>query len=199
MAAKMVLAALKHIWATLEPTSCSHALIGGLSLSFWKHVRTTQDVDLLIDSGSAGVEALLEVLKKAGIRTKRQPPIIDLKSLRIVQLLYEPKDAFMEIQIDLLLAESEFHREALARRVPAWISEMNFEFSTLSCEDLIIMKMNAGRIIDRADAAALLRLNRESLNLNYLLKWVKKLNLNSEWSEIWNESSPDEPIPGLKD
>ena len=80
MGAKMVLAALKHIWANLEPTSCSHALIGGLSLSFWKHVRTTQDVDLLIDSGSAGVEALLEVLKKAGIRTKRQPPIIDLKS-----------------------------------------------------------------------------------------------------------------------
>jgi hypothetical protein len=31
MAAKMVLAALKHIWATLEPTCCSHALIGGLS------------------------------------------------------------------------------------------------------------------------------------------------------------------------
>ena len=59
MAAKMVLAALKHIWATLEPTSCSHALIGGLSFSFWKHVRTTQDVDLLIDSGSAR-ELLLE-------------------------------------------------------------------------------------------------------------------------------------------
>jgi hypothetical protein len=80
MAAKMVLAALKHIWATPEPTCCSHALIGGLSLSFWKHVRTTQDVDLLIDLGSAGVEALLNVLKQAGIRTKHQPPIIDLKS-----------------------------------------------------------------------------------------------------------------------
>ena len=93
--------------------------MGGLSLSFWKHVRSTQDVDLLIDPGTAGVEAILEVLQQARVRTKRQPPVIDLGSVRIVQLLYEPKDAFMEIQIDLLLAESTFHREALARRVPA--------------------------------------------------------------------------------
>lgn len=193
MAAKMVLAALKHIIATLEATHCSHALIGGLSLSFWKHVRTTQDMDLLIDPGDAGVEALLKVLQKTGIRTKRQPPIVDLKSFRLVQLLYEPIDAFMEIQIDLLLAESEFHRVALARKVPALISEINLEFFTLTCEDLMIMKMNAGRIIDRADAAALLRLNRQGLNMPYILAWVKKLNLHSEWLEIWNESFPNEP------
>ena len=48
MAAKVVLAALSHIWATLEPTGCSCALMGGLSLSFWRHVRSTQDVDLLV-------------------------------------------------------------------------------------------------------------------------------------------------------
>ena len=195
MAAKVVLAALRHVWATLEPTHCPRALIGGLSLSFWKHVRSTQDVDLLIDPGPTGVEAILDVLQQAGVRTKRQPPVVDLGSVRVVQLLHEPKDALMEIQIDLLLAESAFHREALARRVPARLSDVGFELFTLSCEDLLILKMNAGRIIDKADAAALLRLNRASLDMPYLLKCVTQLNLRPEWAEIWSEAIPEEPLP----
>lgn len=150
MANKVVLAALQHVWATLEPTHCPRALIGGLSLSFWKHVRSTQDVDLLIDPAPFGIEPILDLLKQAGVQTKRQPPVVDLGSVRVVQLLYEPKDAFMDVQIDLLLAESAFHREALARRVPVRLNDVEFELFTLSCEDLLILKMSAGRIIDRA-------------------------------------------------
>ena len=197
MAAKVVLAALRHVWTTLEPTGCPRALMGGLSLSFWRHVRSTQDVDLLIDLGPMGIEELLEVLRQAGIRTKRQPPVVDLGSVRIIQLLYEPKEAFLDIQIDLLLAESAFHREALARRVPARLSDTDLDLFTLSCEDLLILKMTAGRIIDRADAAALLRLNRAGLDVSYLLKWVTQLHLGTEWTEVWREAVPDEPIPEI--
>src|SRR5581483_7231518 len=108
----------------------------------------------------------------ARIRTKHQPPVTDLGSVRIVQLLYEPKGAFLDIQIDLLLAESAFQREALARRIPVRLSDLDLNLYTLSCEDLLILKMNAGRLIDRADGAALLRLNRAGLDLMYLLAWV---------------------------
>jgi hypothetical protein len=195
MAAKVVLAALSHVWAALEPTHCPAALMGGLSLSFWRHVRSTQDVDVLIDPSHAGVEAIMDVLREAGVRTKRQPPVVDLGSIRVVQLLYEPKEAFLDIQIDLLLAESAFHREALARRVPARLSDLDIDFFTVSCEDLLILKMNAGRIIDRADAAALLRLNHASLDMPYLLKWVTQLNLVAEWAEIWSEAVPEQSLP----
>jgi hypothetical protein len=195
MAAKLVLAALKHIWTTLESTDCPRALMGGLSLSFWKHVRNTQDVDLLIDPGPAGIYPLLEMLLRANLRMKRQPPVIDLGSVRVVQLLYEPKDAFLDIQIDLLLAESTFHREALTRRVPARLPDLDLDLWTLSCEDMLVLKMNAGRIIDRADAAALLRLNRAGLHLPYLLRWVAQMGLSLEWKQIWTEAFPGESVP----
>jgi hypothetical protein len=69
----------------------------------------------------------------------------------------------------------------------------------LSCEDILILKMTAGRIIDRADAAALLRLNRVGLNLAYLTRWVTQLNLGAEWNEIWSEAFPGEPsAPALE-
>ena len=115
--------------------------------------------------------------------------------MRIVQLLYEPKDAFVDVQIDLLLAESEFHRQALARRIPARLTDLDVELFTLSCEDMLVLKMSAGRIIDRADAAALLRLNRTGLDLGYLLTWVNRLALADEWAEIWQEALPGEPPP----
>src|SRR5262245_60277385 len=99
MASRAVLTALRHVWTTLEPTGCLCALMGGLSLSLWKHVRNTRDVDLMIDAGSAGFEPLLEGLRQADVRTKHKPPVIDLGSVRIVQLLYEPKDAFLDVQI----------------------------------------------------------------------------------------------------
>jgi hypothetical protein len=195
MAGEIVLAALGHVWATLEPTKCACALMGGLSLSFWKHVRNTRDVDILIDPSPSSIEGILGTLRQAGVRTKREPPILDLGSVRLVQLLYEPEGAFLDIQIDLLLAECEFHREALRRRLPARLAGVEFELSTLTCEDIVILKIMAGRMIDRADAAALLRLNRATLDIPYLLKWVRHLRLDAEWDEIWREAFPGEPLP----
>jgi hypothetical protein len=55
--------------------------------------------------------------------------------------------------------------------------------------------MNAGRLIDRADAAALLRSNRATLDLPYLLKWVKQFNLDTEWTQTWMEAIPGESVP----
>ncbi len=162
MATKAVLAALSHVWVALKPTNCPRALMGGLSLPLWKHVRTTRDVDLLISLEGTSVEAVLEVLQLAGIRTRHDPPVLDLGSVRIIQLLYQPKDAFLNVPIDMLLAESAFHREALARRSLARLSDLNIDLYTLSCEDILILKMNAGRIIDRADGAALLRESRHT-------------------------------------
>jgi hypothetical protein len=50
-------------------------------------------------------------------------------------------------------------------------------------------------LIDKADAAALLRLNRSALDIAYVLKWVKQFALEAELAQIWGEASPGEPPP----
>jgi hypothetical protein len=86
---------------------------------------------------------------------------------------------------------------ALAHRTPALLPGLDVEIFVLSCEDLILHKLIAGRIIDRADAAALLRANRAGVNLPYLQDWVGRLALHSGWSEIWEEAFPGETAPHL--
>jgi hypothetical protein len=50
-------------------------------------------------------------------------------------------------------------------------------------------------MIDRADAAMLLRENRGAIDLNHLSHWVKRLSLMSDFAVIWNEAFPGESLP----
>jgi hypothetical protein len=71
--------------------------------------------------------------------------------------------------------------------------ELDITVSVLSCEDLIIHKLVAGRIIDRVDVVALLGANQESLDTAYLEKWVRQLALEPEWTKVWAEAFPNGP------
>jgi hypothetical protein len=42
---------------------------------------------------------------------------------------------------------------------------LDIELDVLTCEDLIVHKLLAGRLVDRADAATLLRVNRADLDI----------------------------------
>lgn len=65
----------------------------------------------------------------------------------------------------------------------------------LSCDDVIIYKLIARRIIDLADAANLLRLNRATLDLGYLGRWVARHKLSTKFEPVWQEEFPGETAP----
>ena len=67
----------------------------------------------MINLGTLEADALLGVLQQAGFRPKRHPAIVNLGALRALQLLYEPPGAFVDLQVDVLLTDSDYHRQAL--------------------------------------------------------------------------------------
>lgn len=194
MAGDVVLDTLRHAWLTLQPFNAPMAVMGGLALAAWEHVRATRDVDLLIGIEFSQSDELLRRLAAAGFRAKRNPPMLTLGNLRLVQLLYEPPGTLLDLQVDLLLAESEYHRTALSRRVATRLPGLDVELFVLTCEDLILHKLLAGRILDRADCAALLAANRHTLDRPYLVRWSKDLGVAAELSDVWAAALPDEPL-----
>ena len=48
------------------------------------------------------------------MRPKGHEATIRLGDLEVFQLLYEPPETFVDLQIDLLLGESSYHQEASA-------------------------------------------------------------------------------------
>ncbi len=195
MTGNAVLLSLRHVWLTLEHLGVPAALAGGLALAVWKHARATRDVDLLISVEDEHVEELLRSLRAAGIRPRRTQPVATLGKLEVIQLLYEPPESFVDLQVDLLLARTDYPLEALRRRVAVQLPGLDVTIAVLTCEDLVVHKLLAGRLIDRVDAAALLRANRPAVNLTYLFRWAEELDLLSDLAETWSEAFPGERVP----
>jgi hypothetical protein len=172
------------------------ALMGGIALAAWNHVRATRDVDVLIAIDQSAVDPILDVLRAHGCRPKKSTPITTVGDLHFVQLLYTPPGEFYDVQVDLLLAESKLQQSAIARRVSRTVPGINRPVDVLHCDDLILFKLLAGRLIDRADAAMLLRENRAAIDFGYLLSWVGHLDLSVQLAEAWDEAFPGEEPPG---
>ncbi len=191
-----VLLALRRAWLVIEPMGLPVAVMGGLALAVWQHVRATRDVDLALSLEQHELERLLDRLSEAGIRRKPGSSLVRLGGQDVVPLLYEPPDTFVDVQVDLLLAGGPYQRQALHRRVEAHLPALDIAIDVLSCEDLILHKLLAGRLIDRYDAAALVRINRQALDVSYLKQWSGELGLGAELSAVWLDACPGETPPG---
>ncbi len=82
---------------------------------------------------------------------------------------------------------------ALWRSVSVTSEYLGFEIRVLACEDLVINKLLSGRVIDLADAAALVRANAGSLDLPYLKEKADQLELRPQFNKVWSEAFPDKP------
>jgi hypothetical protein len=188
MAGDFLLSALRRVWATLGALKVDMALMGGIAVAAWNHIRNTRDVDLLVGVKRSDEEGLLHGLVGAGFKLLRQPPVLTIGESRILQTSFAPPGKFLDIRIDLFLAETEYQQRALSRRVETKFPGLDGTVSILSCEDLILFKLIAGRILDRSDCAYLLRFNHDGLDLGYLSHWARTLHLKGELAEIWREA-----------
>jgi hypothetical protein len=197
MAGELLLSALRHVWATLAALKIDMALMGGIAVAAWQHLRNTRDVDLLVSVQHVGEQELLQKLMENGFKFLHDPPFVEVGGARILQLTYEPPGKFLEIRVDLFLAQSAYHQQALARRNAISLPGMTEPVFILSCEDLILFKLMAGRLIDRSDSAHLFRANRGSLDIAYLKKWTRSLNLEVPFRDVWDEAFGEHDAPPI--
>src|SRR6476659_10564230 len=180
-----VLQTLRHAWFALEPLNVPMAVIGGIALSAWNHARYTRDADLLIGMDDSHVDQVLAETMDAGFYPRHSPPVLQSDDQKLIQLRFTPPDGVGRYQIDLLFAGSQYQRSALGRRTAQEIPGLNHPVQVLRPEDLILLKLCAGGVID------LMRENRDLIDLDYLAGWIKRLSLRCEFAEIWQEAFPD--------
>lgn len=189
MAAELLIQALEHTRAVLEPRHVPYAVMGGFALAAWNQPRSTLDLDLLIAIPETELPGLLESLQASGLKPKRDPPVIEVGEQRFAQFLYTAPGTFVDVQVDFLLAVTAFQHSAMCRRVVMDLPN-HTRTHVVAVEDLILFKLIAGRIIDLVDAARLLRANRHELDAAYLQSWVDRLSLRTVFEEVWTQAFP---------
>ena len=150
---------LEEVAAALNDLGVRYALIGGLALAAHKVVRATQDIDLLVDSGHA--DEVDNALLKLGYRC-----------------LYRSSEAGNyqrgDERLDFLYASRHSARNLLSHALERTTGLGALR--VVSAEGLIAFKLqalanNPGRAQDLADIRALIRANRDTLDMAEVRKY----------------------------
>ena len=197
MAGEGVLATLEAGWQALAKVDAPKAVIGGLAMTAWKHARYTRDADVLVAIEAGRVDELVTALSVAGFHARHSPPLRVIDGQGIVQFTFQPADALMPFQFEVLLVTGEFQRAAVVRAVPWPLRGGKTNVRVVRPDDLVVIKLLAGRIIDRADAAMILRENRNDIDFMRLHHEVNRQGIAADYREIWQEAFPDEALPNL--
>ena len=157
-------------------------LTGSMASNYWGIPRTTHDLDFVVQLPVSAVPRIVRefsgdfYIEEAAVRAAYQPPH-----------QFNAIDTRSALKVDFWLPKPEpFDREMLRRRIqanlfgePAWIS---------TAEDVILHKLVWNRITpsDRqlGDAAGIVAVQADALDINYLRQWAQELKLTAELERL---------------
>jgi predicted nucleotidyltransferase len=166
--------ALSDLITDFNHRGVAYALAGGWAYSALVEPRATTDIDLLIlleQPSREQVELLTSSLFESTVIHPAPMVFQGISIWRIVGIR-----SGQEVVVDLLLANSVYLRAALARTRAIPFGSLLIPILTL--EDLVILKILAGRLQDRADLEKI-RARQADLHIDwaYVDHWKKALGL----------------------
>lgn len=153
-----------------------YCLIGALALGAYARPRATHDVDLLILTDRTASHAYIEPLRAKGFVIASDWLAENPTAQDVVTRLRHPSAP--DFPLDLIFAISELHKSALGRRRS--LSLQGVQVSVSSPEDLLLLKLSAGRPRNFDDVMGIVGNANRQLDLDYLWSWAERLGLQSE-------------------
>ncbi|MBD3305050.1 hypothetical protein GF339_01735 [candidate division KSB3 bacterium] len=166
-------AQLQNVLQVLEACQVKYALAGGLAYSALVEPRATMDIDLLIMLQETSLREILRRLEPSVDSLIAHQAPMQFHRVKIWRVVLFKHNR--ELILDLLLAESPFHQNALERAVP--LDFLGISVNVVTLEDLMLLKKSANRPQDMADVANIYATFGDELDQEYLEFWSNILNL----------------------
>ena len=164
---------LADVIRSLNDQGADYALAGGLAYGALVEPRATTDVDLLILLDQPGPEEIAALFSSVFDSVVPHPGPMDFKGLSIWRVV--GIRGGKEVIVELLLAQSDFLRQALARK--RIVDFLGLALPIITLEDLVILKAMAGRLQDLADLEKIKQRSELRINWDYVKAWQTKLGL----------------------
>ena len=154
------------VFRALNGAGVRYLVVGGVAVVLHGHLRTTADLDLVVDLEPDNVTRALGALERAGFRPRAPVPLesfadperrrrwVETGNLQVFSLWNEDLPGF---EVDLFAREPLEFEGAWERRV-----EVPLETTTapvVCLKDLLALKRASGRPVDLDDVAALLSMD----------------------------------------
>jgi hypothetical protein len=170
----------RRVIGALEQAGVPYMLTGSFASSYHGAPRATQDIDIVIAATPEQLRRLVALFPKQeyyvnegaaleAYRTEGQFNVIDLST---------------GWKVDLIIRKSRpFSQEEFGRRYVVNLGGMPIAVAT--AEDVLIAKLewaklgNSQRQVE--DAASILSIRSGELDREYLIQWVRQLQLDEQW------------------
>jgi hypothetical protein len=170
------LAVVEMVHRALSSTQAPYCVIGALALGIWGTPRATYDIDLLILAQHTNPEPFLGLLLRAGFSINESWHHANPMAHEVVLRLSH--STVPHFPVDLVFSRGPFERAVLDQRRAVDLHGLTIWMS--SPEDLIMMKLRAGRPRDFDDVISIVKNPRLQLDLAYLWSWADQLSLHGE-------------------
>lgn len=155
---------LADIIHLLKREGIEYALVGGLAASLRGRPRVTADVDLVIAADVNRAIDLVSLLDTSEFK----PLFADVVDVVERALLLPLRHRTTNVKVDLAIGLSGFEQLLISRAEPIEFAGTTAMVAT--AEDIVIMKVVAGRPQDEQDLAGIIAAQANQLDWDYCLK-----------------------------
>ncbi len=173
-------AVFQRITAKLDHAGVAYMLTGSFAAAHYGVPRSTQDIDLVIETTATQLRDFVESLPS----TEYYSDIDAALEAHRRESLFNVIDTTTGWKIDLIFRKSRlFSQEEFSRRRS--VDLQGLRLFVASAEDVVVAKLEWAKLAQShrqiEDAASILRLQWERLDQSYLEKWISELGLKEQW------------------
>ena len=171
---------LQRVIAKLDQAGVGYMLTGSFASAYYGVPRSTQDLDLVIEASAEQLQTFVRSLP-----TEEYYADLDAAlEARKHESLFNVIDLSTGWKIDLIIRKSRpFSMQEFHRRQQVKLQSLLLFVTT--AEDIVIAKLEWSKFAQSQrqieDVAAILRVRGALLDRGYLMKWVRELNLETQW------------------
>jgi len=179
---------LKRITRALEGASISYMVTGSFASSLQGEPRATHDIDIVIAIEFSQVSEIIQAFPPTEFYINQQSIVDAINQKGMFNIIHLREG----LKIDFwMLTNSPFDKSRFSRRYAEDFGDTKIFVSR--AEDTILSKlrwakMSGGSEKQFSDALRVYEVQYDDLDLNYLEKWVKELDLDSLWSRLKKEA-----------
>lgn len=167
---------LHSVVGAISESSVPYCVIGAVALGAWGRPRATRDLGLLVLADPQAVDTLIASLSSSGIVVNEQWAEANPTAKGRVTRFSSP--AHPKYPLDIIYAADSQERAAVERKRSTVLH--GHSLWVASPEDLMLLKLKAGRPTDFDDVIGIVKNPRLRLDLNYLWNWADRLGLQGE-------------------
>lgn len=156
---------LKQLALALDKAKLPYMVFGGQAVLLYGEPRLTRDIDVTLGMDTSRAPALLRVIEELEWRVLVDEVEDFLRQTFVLPVL-DPKS---NIRIDFVFSLTGYERQAIDRGKIVSLGGTNIRF--VSLEDLIVMKIFAGRPRDLDDVVGVIR-RHPGFDRAYVEKWL---------------------------